>query len=493
MLSFAANFLQRDRILQGDRIPFSAMEPSPGSSSSTKLSTKAAVESVSLKVPMGEEQGVCSFRITASAKSISEESLVPGSGRAAAEITFRVYMDSPISSFGGAASELVEIVEKQPIISDDEDKVDSSCFRRLLKVRVGHKAFKRSSSGDASAILQRSDGTSTAEGEPVMGRGMEASVTGVDEEPVAGIDETASSGAFHSDTINAPEIDAFLPHAEKRSSWVGECMRAGGLFSNKKDEPPSEGVEDPSVAEPDPTSTSLASHLDEGEALEGGAPPPQARDRRSWTGACLRVGALFPSKKGRNGTEDVTSSSRSSDAQQSASTPGNGSEDSSCGMCEESLPTSLADSSTSKSEEESEASDNPSASFRLKMSAYFKKAASASSDGLGNVARKLNLFSANGGGTGTNEIPLPAQQELPVSQASDLAEHGIDKQQSTSSSSATNSSIAPNAVDRYAPIELAGDLLWWDSRAQQQWEIEQGLLPIQRNKNIRKASQHSRA
>lgn len=117
------------------------------------------------------------------------------------------------------------------------------------------------------------------------------------------------------------------------------------------------------------------------------------------------VGALFLSKKCRNGTNYDASSSRRSNAEQSAGTQWNGSEKRSCGMWEESFSTSLEDSSISKSEEESEASDDPSASFRLKLSTYFKKAASASSKGLGNVARKLNPFSANGGKTEANEIP----------------------------------------------------------------------------------------
>lgn len=74
-----------------------------------------------------------------------------------------------------------------------------------------------------------------------------------------------------------------------------------------------------------------------------------------------------------------------------------------CGNGEESVPAPLEDSSLSKSEEGSMAFNDPSASFRLKLSAYLKKAASASSEGLGNVARKLNTFVDNDSGTEVNE------------------------------------------------------------------------------------------
>lgn len=210
------------------------MEPLSGSSSLTKLAAKAAVESILLKVPMRDDQGVCSFLITASAKSVPEESLVPGSERAAVEITFKVHLKSAISSFGVTVSESVNIVEKQPLVSNNEDKVDSSCFRCLLKVRVGRKAFENSISVDASTIIQKSDDTISADGDHVMGIGMETSFTDVEGIAVARMDETVSSAASHPDDIKVPDNSTSLPDAEKRSSWVGAYMKVGGLFSEKE-------------------------------------------------------------------------------------------------------------------------------------------------------------------------------------------------------------------------------------------------------------------
>lgn len=99
----------------------------------------------------------------------------------------------------------------------------------------------------------------------------------MEEIPVAGIDEISSSSASHPDETKAPENGAFLPYVQKRSSWLGACMRVSGLFANTKDDLPLAGMEELPVAESNRTSTNLASHPNEGEALEGTAQLPQVQ------------------------------------------------------------------------------------------------------------------------------------------------------------------------------------------------------------------------
>lgn len=103
---------------------------------------------------------------------------MPGSERAAAEISVKVYMDSPISSYGSPALESVEIAQ-QPSISDAAEKLDLRCFPRLLKVgaclSLRHsKASGKVSSVGGSTSLRQSKGTNAEEGDPSISRSMEA-------------------------------------------------------------------------------------------------------------------------------------------------------------------------------------------------------------------------------------------------------------------------------------------------------------------------------